>query len=59
MQSSYRAEDVTLLLKDITGQVQPLETKEREKRIFSVYKAELFYYNLDNALLVSFGKKDF
>ena len=35
MQSSYRAEDVTLLLKDITGQVQPLETKEREKRIQS------------------------
>lgn len=35
MKSSYRQEDVTLLLKDITGQVQPLETKEREKRIQS------------------------
>lgn len=33
MQSSYLAEDVTLLLKDITGLVEPLGTREREKRI--------------------------
>lgn len=31
MQSSYRAEDVTLLLKDITGLVKPSPTEEREK----------------------------
>lgn len=35
MRSSYRAEDVTLLLKDITGLVEPLPAKEREKRIQS------------------------
>lgn len=35
MFSTYRAEDVTILLKDITGQVEPLGTKEREKRIQS------------------------
>lgn len=33
MKSSYRAEDVEILLKDITGQVQPLENQEREKYI--------------------------
>ena len=33
MKSSYRAEDVEILLKDITGQVQPLENQEREKFI--------------------------
>ena len=33
MQSSYRAEDVTLLLKDITGLVKPSPTEEREKLI--------------------------
>ncbi len=33
MRSSYRAEDVEILLKDITGQVEPLENAEREKRI--------------------------
>lgn len=33
MQSSYHKEDVILLLKDITGLVTPLPTKEREKRI--------------------------
>ena len=29
MRSSYRDEDVTLLLKDITGMVQPQPTEER------------------------------
>ena len=33
MRSSYRDEDVTLLLKDITGMVQPQPTEEREKLI--------------------------
>ena len=33
MDSSFLQEDVTLLLKDITGLVEPLPTKEREKRI--------------------------
>ncbi|WP_026657816.1 cysteine protease StiP family protein [Butyrivibrio sp. AC2005] len=33
MKSSFRDEDVTLLLKDITGIVEPLPTKEREQRI--------------------------
>ncbi len=33
MNSSYRQEDVTLLLKDITGLVEPLSTKEREVQI--------------------------
>jgi hypothetical protein len=33
--STYRPEDVTILLKDITGQVTPLGTKEREKKIQS------------------------
>lgn len=33
MRSSYLKEDVTILLKDITGLVTPLATKEREKYI--------------------------
>ena len=33
MKSSYKRSDVTLLLKDISGQVTPLPTKEREKLI--------------------------
>ncbi|MDO4614548.1 MAG: cysteine protease StiP family protein [Lachnospiraceae bacterium] len=33
MRSSYREEDVTLLLKDITGLVEPQSTEEREKQI--------------------------
>lgn len=33
MRSSYRKEDVTLLLKDITGMVKPQSTQEREARI--------------------------
>ncbi|MCI8306593.1 MAG: cysteine protease StiP family protein [Lachnospiraceae bacterium] len=35
MRSSYLKEDVTLLLKDISGLVEPLDTKEREIRIQS------------------------
>ncbi len=35
MRSSYRMEDVILLLKDITGLVQPQPTEEREKLIQS------------------------
>ncbi|MDE6015974.1 MAG: cysteine protease StiP family protein [Acetatifactor sp.] len=35
MRSSYLAEDVVLLLKDITGLVQPQSTEEREKLIQS------------------------
>lgn len=35
MQSSYREEDVILLLKDITGLVQPQSTAERERLIQS------------------------
>ena len=35
MRSSYREEDVILLLKDITGLVQPQPTEERERLIQS------------------------
>ncbi len=35
MFSSYKEDDVTLLLKDITGKVEPLDTKERETLIQS------------------------
>lgn len=35
MRSSFLTEDVTILLKDITGMVTPLGTKEREQRIQS------------------------
>lgn len=35
MRSTYREEDVVLLLKDITGQVKPQPTEEREKLIQS------------------------
>ena len=35
MRSSYKKEDVCLLLKDITGLVEPLPTQEREKLIQS------------------------
>lgn len=31
VKTSYSKEDVTILLKDITGQVEPLDTEEREK----------------------------
>ena len=33
MRSSYREEDVVLLLKDITGLVEPQPTQERERLI--------------------------
>lgn len=33
MRSTYKEDDVTLLLKDVSGMVEPLETKEREKLI--------------------------
>ena len=35
MRTSFRSEDVTVLLKDITGMVTPLPTKERERFIQS------------------------
>ena len=35
MFGTYNKDDVTLLLKDITGCVEPLGTKEREARIQS------------------------
>lgn len=35
MRSSYKAEDVTILLKDITGLVTPLDSAERERYIQS------------------------
>ena len=35
MRSSYKAEDVTILLKDITGMVTPESTEERERKIQS------------------------
>ena len=35
MLGTYRREDVTILLKDITGLVEPMGTKEREARIQS------------------------
>lgn len=35
MKSTYKTEDVKLLLKDITGLVEPMSTEEREKRIQS------------------------
>ena len=35
MQSSYKKDEVILLLKNITGMVEPLENAEREKRIQS------------------------
>lgn len=35
MRSSYREDDVVLLLKDITGMVEPQSTKERERQIQS------------------------
>lgn len=35
MKSSYKKEDVTLLLKDLTGKIKPMNTEEREKMIQS------------------------
>ena len=33
MRSSYKEDDVTMLLKDITGLVEPQPTEERERLI--------------------------
>lgn len=33
MRTSYREEDVVLLLKDITGRIQPMSAQERERKI--------------------------
>ena len=35
MFGSYRRDDVTLLLKDITGRIEPLSTQARERKIQS------------------------
>ncbi len=35
MRSSYSSKDVTILLKDVTGKLEALDTKERERRIQS------------------------
>ena len=35
MNSTFKTDDVTLLLKDITGKIEPIPTKEREKKIQS------------------------
>lgn len=35
MFGTYRRDDVTLLLKDITGQIEPLGTQARERKIQS------------------------
>ena len=41
MFSTYQSQDVTILLKDITGLVTPLGTREREARIQrDVYKRQ-------------------
>lgn len=32
MKSSYKERDVTILLKDITGIIEPTPTEEREKK---------------------------
>lgn len=59
MFSSYKKEDVTILLKDITGLVTPLATKEREKRIQSgVHYSEMLplEYEPSQAYLQTYKK---
>lgn len=66
MRSSFRDEDVELLLKDITGLVEPLPTAEREKRIQSgthysemlplEYKPSDDYIRIYNRALDVFGQ---
>ncbi|MBP3806111.1 MAG: cysteine protease StiP family protein [Oribacterium sp.] len=66
MNSSFLEEDVTLLLKDITGLVDPLPTEEREKRIQSgthysemlplEYRPTEDYIRIYEASLVVFGQ---
>ena len=67
MNSSFHPEDVTLLLKDITGKIEPLPTREREKRIQSgVHYSEMLpleyrptadYIALYEKSLALFGQK--
>ncbi|MGN0691250.1 MAG: cysteine protease StiP domain-containing protein, partial [Oscillospiraceae bacterium] len=35
VRTSYRPEDVTILLKDITGCIEPMSTEQRERKIQS------------------------
>lgn len=66
MRSTYKEDDVILLLKDITGKVEPLGTKEREKAIQSgkhycemlplEYKPSDQYIQLYNRMLEVFAK---
>ena len=46
MRSSYSKEDVILLLKDITGLVQPQPTEERERLIQAVTIAKCSRSNM-------------
>ena len=55
MESSFLKDDVILLLKDITGLVNPLPTAEREKRIQGV---EVPVYLLCQVLLGIFLADD-
>ncbi len=66
MKSSYRKEDVEILLKDITGLVEPLDTKSRETLIQSgihysqmlplEYKPSTEYLSLYKDALVKYAK---
>lgn len=68
MQSSYSKDDVTLLLKDITGLVEPLSTEEREKAIQNgthycemlplEYKPSDKYMKIYHELVDVFAKKN-
>lgn len=67
MRSSYYADDVTLLLKDITGMVEPIATEERERYIqngihYSAmlpleYKPTAKYIDAYNMALKRFGQQ--
>lgn len=66
MRSSYKKEDVVLLLKDITGMVEPQSTEEREKLIQSgkhysemlpiEYVPSVKYMNVYNDALKKYSK---
>lgn len=68
MRSSYLPEDVTILLKDITGQVEPQSTEEREKLIQAgkhycemlpiEYKPSDKYMQIYNELVKVFAEKN-
>lgn len=68
MRSSYLPEDVTILLKDITGQVEPQSTEEREKLIQAgkhycemlpiEYKPSEKYMQIYNELVKVFAEKN-